>query len=171
MFGVWGLGFRVWGMGFGVGVWGCGWWVGGMYVHTLVKNSLIKFLVMLFLVAKVCKFDSCHLGHWLLKCFPDKQPGLWTHFISALQYALRAYQWPEMFLAFWAFTFVLKYSSKSQHQNMKKGRHFLLLSNIFLLSWKPLITFSISHTGIDWKGPEKASSTIWDNSHIVIERM
>ena len=44
----------VWGLGFGVlGV------VGGLYVHTLVKNLLIKFLMMLFLVAKGCKFDSC----------------------------------------------------------------------------------------------------------------
>ena len=49
----------VWGLGFGVGVWGCGWWVGGLYVHTLVKNLLIKFFMMLFLVAKGCKFDSC----------------------------------------------------------------------------------------------------------------
>ena len=39
--------------------WGCGWWVGGLYVHTLVKNLLNKFLMMLFLVAKGCKFDSC----------------------------------------------------------------------------------------------------------------
>ena len=45
MFGVWGFGF--------------GWWVGGLYIHTLVKNLLIKFLMMLFLVAKGCKFDSC----------------------------------------------------------------------------------------------------------------
>ena len=36
-----------------------GGWVGGLYVHTLVKNLLIKFLMMLFLVAKGCKFDSC----------------------------------------------------------------------------------------------------------------
>ena len=43
MCGVWGLR-----LGFG-GV------VGGLYVHTLVKNSLI---MMLFLVAKGCKFDS-----------------------------------------------------------------------------------------------------------------
>ena len=41
-----------WVLGFG-GV------VGGLYVHTLVKNLLIKFLMMLFLVAKGCKFDSC----------------------------------------------------------------------------------------------------------------
>ena len=54
MFGVWGLGFGVWGWGLG-----CGWWVGVLYVHTLVKNLLIKFLMMLFLVAKGCKFDSC----------------------------------------------------------------------------------------------------------------
>ena len=38
------------------GVWGV---VGGLYVHTLVKNLLIKFLIMLFLVAKGCKFDFC----------------------------------------------------------------------------------------------------------------
>ena len=49
MFGVWG-----WGLG-------CGWWDGGLYVHTLVKNLLIKFLMMLFLVAKGCKFDFCRL--------------------------------------------------------------------------------------------------------------
>ena len=36
----------VWGLGFG-------------YVHTLVKNLLIKFLMMLLLVAEGCKFDSC----------------------------------------------------------------------------------------------------------------
>ena len=30
-----------------------------LYVDTLVKNLLIKFLMMLFLVAKGCKFDSC----------------------------------------------------------------------------------------------------------------
>ena len=29
------------------------------YVHTLVKNLRIKFLMMLFLVAIGCKFDSC----------------------------------------------------------------------------------------------------------------
>ena len=75
---VWGLGFRVWGFGFGVwgfgvwgwglgvGVWGCGWWVGGLYVHTLVKNLLIKFLMMLFLVAKGCEFDSCLPRNYLL---------------------------------------------------------------------------------------------------------
>ena len=68
---VWGLGLRVWGLGFGVlgfgvGVWGCGWWVGGFYVHTLVKNLLIKFLMMLFLVAKGCKFDSCAIIWWLM---------------------------------------------------------------------------------------------------------
>ena len=28
----------VWGLGFGIGVWGCGYWVGGLYVHTLVEN-------------------------------------------------------------------------------------------------------------------------------------
>ena len=33
--------------------------VGGLYVHTLVKNLLIKFLMMLCLVANGCKFDSC----------------------------------------------------------------------------------------------------------------
>ena len=44
------LGFRV--LGF-EGV------VGVLYVHTLVKNLLIKFLMMPFLVAKGCKFDSC----------------------------------------------------------------------------------------------------------------
>ena len=33
-----------------------------MYVHTLVKNLLIKFLMMLFLVAKECKFDSCGIS-------------------------------------------------------------------------------------------------------------
>ena len=48
----------VWGLG-----WGCGWWVGGLYVHTLVKNLLIKFLMMLFLVAKGCKFDSCFVSY------------------------------------------------------------------------------------------------------------
>ena len=37
---VWGLGFRVWGLGF---------W----------DLLLIKFLMMLFLVTKGCKFDSC----------------------------------------------------------------------------------------------------------------
>ena len=43
----------VWGLGFGVlGV------VGGLYVHTLVKNLLIKFLMMLFLVAKEQKIGS-----------------------------------------------------------------------------------------------------------------
>ena len=47
---VWGLGFGVLGLGFGVVV--C-----GLYVHTLVKNLLIIFLMMLFLVAKGCKFD------------------------------------------------------------------------------------------------------------------
>ena len=46
MFGVWGFGF--------------GWWVGGLYIHTLVKNLLIKFLMMLFLVAEGCKMDSCN---------------------------------------------------------------------------------------------------------------
>ena len=43
----------VWGWGLGV------WLVGYTYTHTLVKNLLIKFLMMLFLVAKGCKFDSC----------------------------------------------------------------------------------------------------------------
>ena len=59
MFGVWGLGFGILGLGFwflGLGFVGT---VGGLYVHTLVKNILIKFLMMLFLVAKGCQFDSC----------------------------------------------------------------------------------------------------------------
>ena len=41
------------------GVFGVGGVVGGLYKHTLVKNLLIKFLMMLFLVTKGCKFDSC----------------------------------------------------------------------------------------------------------------
>ena len=45
------------GLGFG-GV------VGGLYVHTLVKNLLIKFHMMLFLVAKAGKFDSCPTKNW-----------------------------------------------------------------------------------------------------------
>ena len=59
MFGVWGLGFGVWALGFGVYGLGTGVWVGGLYVHTLVKNVLIKFLMMLFLVTEGCKFNSC----------------------------------------------------------------------------------------------------------------
>ena len=48
-------------MGFGFG--GV---VGGLYVHTLVKNLLFKFLMMLFLVAKGCEFDSCVIA--LIAC-------------------------------------------------------------------------------------------------------
>ena len=40
-----------------------------LYVHTLVKNLLIKFLMMLFLVAKECKFDFCGLMDALSKYF------------------------------------------------------------------------------------------------------
>ena len=65
---VWGLGFKVWGFGFGV--LGFGGVVGGLVgwcvvrtLHTLVKSLLIKFLMMLFLVAKGCKFDSCVIIH------------------------------------------------------------------------------------------------------------
>ena len=48
-------------------------WVGGLYVHTLVKNLLIKFLMMLFLVTKGCKFDSCG---WL-ECLPEACKSAW----------------------------------------------------------------------------------------------
>ena len=61
----------VWGLGFGV--WGCGWWVGGLYVHTIVKNLLIKFLMMLLLVAKGCKFDSCELSHVGVGCVDNSK--------------------------------------------------------------------------------------------------
>ena len=60
----WGLVLRVWGLG--LGFWGV---VGGLYVHTLVKDLLIKSLMMLFLVAKGCKFDSC--GCNLIQEFPE----------------------------------------------------------------------------------------------------
>ena len=53
-------------------VWGCGWWVGRLYVHALVKNLLIKFVMMLFLVAKGCKFDSCDNNDvFTCKCICD----------------------------------------------------------------------------------------------------
>ena len=66
---VWGLRFRVWSLGFWVWGWGlgggcCCWggWFGGLvcctYTH-LLKSLLIEFLMMLFLVTKGCKFDSC----------------------------------------------------------------------------------------------------------------
>ena len=76
---VWGLGFGVLGLGFGVRVWGCGWWVDGLYVRTLNKNLLIKFLMMLFLVTKGCKFDSCGIRMAVsLLVTVDR---FWFHFI------------------------------------------------------------------------------------------
>ena len=63
-----------------------GWWVGGLYVHTLVKNLLIKFLMLLFLVAKGCKFDSCIVA--LIMCLPAKTTPIYKSTLEWLELLL-----------------------------------------------------------------------------------